>query len=95
MALRLSARHVTVALVLLWLLALGATLLMLQDGHRMDPVHWAPAFLLSALLAAWPFALGWRPFTPVQKRLRTCDACGTQWRPADEGGALRCPACGS
>jgi hypothetical protein len=94
-ALRLSPRHVTGALVVLWLVAAIATAALLtQPGHAMQPSHWAPVAILTAVLAAWPFALGWRPWTPRARRLRTCGACGTQWRPSDEGTA-RCPACGA
>ena len=95
MAVRLSTRQVTWALVILWLAALAVTVGMLvEDRHAMSPVHLAPALILTVILLVWPFALGWRPFTPTHHRLRTCPACGTLWRPADEGGT-KCPACGA
>jgi len=92
-AVRLSTSHVTVALVALWLVAAFVTLPMATAGGAMDPTHWVPLTALTAILAAWPFLLGWRPFTRSGHRLRTCSDCGTVWRPADEGGAGNCPAC--
>ena len=94
MALRLSSRQVTWTLVALWAVAAVVTGAMVVQDHAMDPTHWAPLAVLTVILVAWPFMLGWRPFTPAHKRLRLCPRCGTQWRPSDEGTA-RCPACGA
>ena len=95
MALRLSTTQVTWVLVGLWLAAVATTVAMVTTSqHPMEATHYAPAVILTVVLVAWPFALGWRPFTPAAQRLRTCHACGTEWRPADEG-TNRCPACGA
>lgn len=93
MAVRLSPRHVTWALVLLWVAAAAFTLPMALQGHA-DPSHYVPVAVLTIALVSWPFITGWRPFQAPQHRLVTCPECGAQWRPADEG-LHACPACGA
>jgi hypothetical protein len=61
--------------------------------HGMTPLAFVPAGLLVAILLAWPFLNGWRPWTAPGRRWLSCGGCGTQWRPADEGGLTRCPVC--
>jgi hypothetical protein len=90
----LSTREVSWFLVLATVAVLGVTAWEVARGPAGGVVY-APAAAMLAILAAWPFLVGWRPLTPEQKRLRSCNSCGTEWRPADEGGLFRCPACGA
>ena len=94
MGLALSPRQIGWALVALTAVAIALTVVMVSGAsHAMEPLHLAPASILILVTAVWPFANGWRPFG--LKAMRTCGACGTQWSPAQEGGARSCPACGS
>jgi hypothetical protein len=88
----LSTRQVGVALLGLTLATVGLTIYMAATAHhQMAVVHYAPAAALVAMMVAWPFANGWRPWgRPAD---RSCASCGTQWLPGE--GATHCPACGN
>jgi hypothetical protein len=88
----LSTRQVGYALLALTVATVGLTLYMAAGAHHaMAPVHYAPAVALVAMMAAWPFANGWRPGRRAAER--DCAACGTHWLPGE--GTAKCPACGS
>jgi hypothetical protein len=96
MGLQLSTRQIGYALLGFTLLAVGLTAYMaLTAHHPMAPIDYAPAAALVAVMVAWPFANGWRPFTPASRRLHSCPACGTEWLPSEAGGTHACPACGA
>lgn len=87
----LSNRQVGYALLGLTAATVGLTAYMAATAHHaMAPVHYAPAAALVAMMAAWPFANGWRPWRRVAER--NCAECGTEWLPGEA--AASCPACG-
>ncbi len=85
-------REATWFLILLAATVVGLTAFEAAQGGIPLGMY-APAAVMLGLLAAWPFLNGWRPFTPAGQQLRDCSSCGVQWRPADEEGTMRCPAC--
>jgi hypothetical protein len=87
----LSNRQVGYSLLALTAATVGLTVYMAATAdHRMDLVHYAPAVALVAMMVAWPFANGWRPWQRSDGH--SCAACGAQWLPGEGAGA--CPACG-
>lgn len=90
----LSMRQAGWALLALTVVAVGFTVMMvLQYGHAMQPVHYASAVALVAIMVSWPFVTGWQPWRSEETRFRPCGECGTLWSPR-EAGAPFCPACG-
>lgn len=87
----LSTRQVGYALLALTAATVGLTAYMAASArHQMQPIHYAPAAALVAMMVAWPFANGWRPWRAAAAH--SCPACGVQWLPGEGAGA--CPACG-
>lgn len=91
-------RHVTLREATWFLVALAGTVVALTvheviRGGDVPLLMYLPAGLMLAMLAAWPFLNGWRPWTPTAQQLQDCARCGAQWRPADEDGMTQCPAC--
>jgi hypothetical protein len=89
----MSLRDATLFLVLLAAAVVGLTVYEAAQGASMPPLMFLPAGLMLGVLAAWPFLNGWRPFAREAQLLQDCPQCGVQWRPADEEGTMRCPAC--
>jgi hypothetical protein len=88
----LSNRQVGLALLGLTAVTVALTAYMAATAHhRMEAVHFAPALALVAMMVAWPFANGWRPWKAAPDQ--SCTACGTQWLPGEAAGS--CPACGN
>ena len=88
----LSNHQVGYCLLGLTAATVGLTTYMAATSHhQMELVHYAPAAALVAMMVAWPFANGWRPWKPAAER--DCAACGTHWLPGE--GATACPACGN
>ncbi|HUR61337.1 MAG TPA: hypothetical protein VM286_03105 [Candidatus Thermoplasmatota archaeon] len=87
----LTTRQVGYGLLGLTALTVALTAYMVATAdHAMAPIHYAPAAALVAMMAVWPFANGWRPWTSSLPQ--SCRACGTQWLPGEAQG--QCPACG-
>lgn len=89
----LTLGEATWFLVILAAAVVGLTTYEVARGTPMAPAMFVPAGLMLAILAAWPFLNGWRPFTPAGAQLRSCNACGLEWRPNEEDGITQCPAC--
>ncbi|MES2154063.1 MAG: hypothetical protein V4510_02920 [bacterium] len=89
----ITLREATWFLVILAAAVVGLTAYEVASGAPMPLAMWVPAILMVCVLAAWPFLNGWRPLASPQQQLRDCPRCGAQWRPSDEEGATRCPAC--
>jgi hypothetical protein len=88
----LTTRQIGYALLGLTVATVGLTAYMAATAHHaMQPVHYAPAAALLAMMVAWPFANGWRPWRQMTTE-RDCAACGAHWLPTE--GANACPACG-
>lgn len=87
-----SSGTVTLTLVALTVVTVALTAWeYLERG--ITPLAFLPAGLLVAVLLAWPFLNGWRPWTAPRRRWHSCGGCGTEWRPVDEGGLTSCPVC--
>jgi hypothetical protein len=89
----ITLRQATAFLLVLAAVVVGVTTWELLRHGPLDAVMFLPAGLMLAILAAWPFLNGWKPWVGSMQQLQDCSRCGTQWRPADEEGATRCPAC--
>lgn len=87
---RLTNRQITLFLAAFALVALTALVVDAWAMGEVQLVFVGPAISAVAMLVAWPFVLGWRPFGEA---LRSCTVCGTQWSPRREGVGF-CPACG-